>query len=526
MGPWTPYALVLFVSFAANLILGSVILSIDSKNPVNRVYAALTFSLSYWGLTQATTQISPTVETAELIFRISAPGWCMLPALYMHFILVFIDRFTRRRVKVLVVALYAVCALLASLQWVDGLMCTGMKVLPWGYSDMPGPVYRFVFEPFFIGCFVVGIGTLVWASRQMVSHDRKARAFLVLLGMFFPLVGGTITNMILPSLDVYVVELAVPLTTINAAIIAFAMWRYKFLAITVEYAASTIIATMGDSLLVIGPAGRIRLVNPAALQILGYASDELIGKHVDEILRGCLFDDALRERIVREQTAKVEAELLTRNGTPIAVSMSVSLLEGRKNRIAGYVCVAKDIRETKKLIGDIDDARRELEKIAVTDPLTGLHNRRYLMFKLKEELLRSKRYDRPFSVVILDLDGFKAVNDDHGHEEGDRLLTMVAAALREEARETDTVARFGGDEFVVVLSETSAEGAMLVTARIKKRLTRDFPGKYSAVTASYGISTFDPSDPHPDQDSLLRMADWALLRAKREGKDRIVASRA
>lgn len=524
MGPLTPYAIVLFISFAVNLILGSVILSIDARNHVNRVYAVLTFSLAYWGLMKATTMLSPTAETAEIFFRLSGPGWCMLPALYLHFITAFVDRLHPRWVKILIGCVYAVCITLSALLWVDDLMCVGLKEAYWGYSDMPGPVYRYVFQPFFIGSFVVGIAELLWFSRSMVGHDERARAFLVLLGMLFPLVGGTVTNMVLPSLDIYVVELAVPLTTLNAAIVAFAMWRYKFLSITVEYAASTIINTMGDSLMVLGPGGRIRLVNPATLDILGYRSDDLIGKHINDVLVQEPFDDRLRARLADQGTIKMEVDYRSRGDNLIAVSMSMSMLEGRKNRIVGYVCVGKDIRETRKLITEIEDAKEELEKIAVTDPLTDLYNRRYLMMKLKEELLRSNRYQHPFSLVIIDLDGFKAINDQLGHEEGDRVLVMVAEALREQVRETDTVARIGGDEFVIVLSETAIDEAISMTQRIKERVVRDFPEKYRSVTASYGISTFDPSDPRPDQEKLLRAADWALLNAKRTGKDRIVHS--
>ena len=107
----------------------------------------------------------------------------------------------------------------------------------------------------------------------------------------------------------------------------------------------------------------------------------------------------------------------------------------------------------------------------------------------------------------------RTASDDLGHEEGDRLLTLVAGRLTEEIRETDTVARFGGDEFVLVLSETTVQQAVQMTERIKDAVTRDFPEKYRSVTASYGISTFDPDDP-------TRQVDIVITYDLR-GKDRV-----
>jgi diguanylate cyclase (GGDEF)-like protein/PAS domain S-box-containing protein len=172
----------------------------------------------------------------------------------------------------------------------------------------------------------------------------------------------------------------------------------------------------------------------------------------------------------------------------------------------------------------IETARvRDMEKLASTDSLTGLYNRRYLQERLREELHRSCRYKLAFSVVYMDLDKFKQVNDRFGHDEGDKVLQKTAEAISEIARKTDTVARYGGDEFVILLPETKGEDAVLLASRIKNSLDNTcFPKEIDFLTASFGISTFDPAQPIADEELLIRTADQALLEAKRSGRDKVV----
>jgi diguanylate cyclase (GGDEF)-like protein len=168
---------------------------------------------------------------------------------------------------------------------------------------------------------------------------------------------------------------------------------------------------------------------------------------------------------------------------------------------------------------EISQTRRELEALAVTDPLTGVFNRRYLSRRLREEMASAQRSGRPLSLVMLDLDGFKLVNDRLGHDEGDRALEAVAKTLRACTRPADVVARIGGDEFVVLLPGTAAEGALACADRIRNQLAREvFGGFQQMVAASLGVAT-SAGDAAEDETSLLRSADQALLAAKRAGKN-------
>ncbi len=523
MNVWHVYTALLVVSLVANLLLASAILVLDPRNKLNRLYAILALCISHWALMKLGIAFSASGDTAALFFRLSSPGWCFMPTLFLHFAL----RFTaspRRGWYLWAPRIgYGVSTFLVVSLWIDGWMLAGMTVEPWGYADMPGPLYRLVFQPFLLACFLLGLFELARFFRRTQIVEEKARAGLVFLGILLPVTVGTATDMILPSLGIYVFELAVPLTTFNAAIIAFAMHRYRFLNITVEFVASTIIDTMGDFLLVFDSNGKIRLVNPATTRLLGCGEEELVGTQIDEVFRKRSFEADLMSVIDAKGTSATEEEIFTRSGASIAVSVSISTLRDNRGSAIGYVVVGKDIRRQKELIGQIEHARRELEELAVRDPLTDLYNRRHLMVRMKEELLRSRRYDHPFSVIMIDLDRFKQVNDEHGHEEGDRVLRLIAKALRSQVRSTDTAARYGGDEFVVVFPETTMDQAIARAARIKDSIAGEaLPEEYSFVTASLGIATFDPAGPAMDEEELIRHADRALLVAKRSGKNRFV----
>ncbi len=163
-----------------------------------------------------------------------------------------------------------------------------------------------------------------------------------------------------------------------------------------------------------------------------------------------------------------------------------------------------------------------LRELADTDPLTGCANRRVLDQRLSEELDRARRYDQVVTVVMIDVDDFKRINDTYGHSAGDEVLRQLAGLLRRELRTMDFLARYGGEEFLIVLPETGGTGARLFVDRILRRVQQfqfGEDGTQISVTASAGLATF-PDDRAADDQALLKLADQNLYKAKRAGRNR------
>jgi diguanylate cyclase (GGDEF)-like protein len=169
---------------------------------------------------------------------------------------------------------------------------------------------------------------------------------------------------------------------------------------------------------------------------------------------------------------------------------------------------------------ELESTSARLKEFSFKDEVTGLYNRRFFSIRLEEEVSRYRRFNHPVSVVLLDLDGFKAVNDDLGHAAGDETLRGMAEILLRHSRGINVICRYGGDEFAILLVETSKAGARLYADRIRYVLSSSQFAHRRRVTASFGIASL-PEDVAPTADDLIRAADEALYAAKRAGKNRV-----
>ena len=182
---------------------------------------------------------------------------------------------------------------------------------------------------------------------------------------------------------------------------------------------------------------------------------------------------------------------------------------------------------TKNML-KIKDLRDKIKTVSTTDELTGLHNRKYLLERMEQEISRSKRYGNALSLLLFDLDFFKVVNDIYGYEWGDVLLKSIADKLRQVIRKEDILTRYGDEEFVVVLPNTNEDNAFLFAERFRKEVERmEFipagEEEKHPITISGGVSTF-PCIPDAEEDAntIIRYAEHALYNAKKRGKNKIV----
>ena len=205
----------------------------------------------------------------------------------------------------------------------------------------------------------------------------------------------------------------------------------------------------------------------------------------------------------------------------------------------GYVRIRRLTAYQSKLQRLVDEQTEEIKKQrdlmalqATTDELTGLPNRRKCTESLQSELARSRRSGLPFSVFLFDIDFFKTINDTNGHAAGDEVLHLIARVGRRAVRETDTLGRWGGDEFILLMPETDRERALVVCRRLKASIEREGVTSRNGITIKITISggiathTMDISPEPPSGGQIVRAADEALYRAKQSGRSRIIPASA
>ncbi len=180
------------------------------------------------------------------------------------------------------------------------------------------------------------------------------------------------------------------------------------------------------------------------------------------------------------------------------------------------------LTSVKHLKRKIDFSRREIERLSVTDELTGIYNRRYFLKKLDEEFERTRRYGQTLSLIITDIDNFKMINERYGFQAGDAVLRAVAQIIKASCRESDIPARYSGEEFGIILPATPKDGAAAMAEKLRRKVSStEINGYDFSVTISLGISVLTPEDAYSPS-TMIYNADAALFRAKEDGMNRFV----
>jgi diguanylate cyclase (GGDEF)-like protein/PAS domain S-box-containing protein len=277
---------------------------------------------------------------------------------------------------------------------------------------------------------------------------------------------------------------------------------------------------------------RILYWNKGAERITGYSADEVIGRQCQRDGGLCHIDDQgvrlcdhlcpLLTAIGSGREIQKRVYLLSKSGKRVPVDAATSPVFDAEGNTIGAVQVFRDATA-------YEDAEREAQviaKLAATDPLTGLLNRRAIEIELEIEANRAHRLKLPMSVIFGDLDYFKMVNDQHGHPVGDEVLKGVAKLLQAGVREYDRASRYGGEEFLIMLPETKAEIAQEIAERLRKSISvwklihqeKLWP---FAMTISFGVAELQPGE---SWEHLVERADRALYRAKKAGRNQVFVS--
>jgi diguanylate cyclase (GGDEF)-like protein/PAS domain S-box-containing protein len=287
-----------------------------------------------------------------------------------------------------------------------------------------------------------------------------------------------------------------------------------------------IMNSLGEGIYWLDLQGNITYVNEAAARIFGYEQQELVGQPHQMILQGSHPDAASGARHEGREEAQRRREVIVhdvnddtfwrKDGTSFPVEYVRTSIQ-EQDELIGTIITFRDITKRKEL-------EQNLQTLATTDGLTKLFNRLYFTAKLEEEFQRSERYSAPLSLMLLDIDNFKSINDTYGHQAGDAYLQALAALVSGSIRLVDVAARYGGEELTIILPHTGSEAAVVMAERIRKMVEAfelAYGGKKIRTTISIGVATHMPGEAKTT-DEFLTDVDNALYAAKRGGRNRVV----
>lgn len=502
-----------YLSLIGGLIvffLGDFVYHQDKQAQLNRVFlllacAVATYSVSLFAFSSA----GPTVAT-YVSMRVAGNSWILVIPLINHFVLIFTKKNGLLAKKWPLAIIYAGGFVLFVSTAADSL---DVSKWAWGYAYTHGPWRHFLLLAW---ATVFGLLPVIICSRFAQSARGNARrsAILVTAGLALLLLFG-VAEGLTSALEVHL-PLSVAGMMLTVVTFTYTIRRYGLFSISPEVAADQIVAGMTDSLILLDQTGRVLLTNTATQAMLGYQAQELAKKPAAAIFADGVFaaNQVARATSFGRPIKNEETTYRSKKGDPVDVLVSSSPVKDARGGTAGTVLIARDITRRKK-------TEAMIKHMAYHDTLTGLPNRALIRNRLDLALADAARQQARVAFLYLDLDQFKNINDEFGHEFGDKVLNRLGERLKNAVREMDTVARVGGDEFNILLTDikrkrdAAAIARKVIDAVVKPLL---LGGRHIVVSASIGLSFF-PKDGRTAQD-IITAADLALGHAKEHGRNR------
>jgi diguanylate cyclase (GGDEF)-like protein/PAS domain S-box-containing protein len=371
-------------------------------------------------------------------------------------------------------------------------------------------------------------GCAFWLTVQAYrsTRDRRKAQLRTIMLAFIPPAAGNLSYLF--GLTPVTGDVTPIGFLLSGAMLSYALFRQGFMDL-VPVARRIVVEQLIDGGIVLDERGRIIDVNAASRAILGLPAKHLIGSCASDVLP---LPGAMLARLARQE--EIDAVISLEDGAYI--DLRARLMASGAKAPQGLLLIFRDISEARRVSDALEAANRalmaqvaEVERMqgllleqASRDALTGLYNRRFMEASLERELARTDRTREPLAVVLIDIDYFKKVNDNYGHLSGDDMLCALAAILQQNSRREDIACRYGGEEFLVILRNTTAQDALARAAEWNDLFARtafSFKGRTVHATFSAGIAVY-PDDAQY-RTALLEAADIALYDAKARGRNQV-----
>lgn len=505
------FNLISLLAGAFNLVLALVALRYRRRSPEALYLGLLMLATSVWSGAIGIQMLQVTIQAARMWLAIRMAGVMMVPVFWLIFALQFsgirIKTYQKLLLGVIPAASYMLFLTRGIQSWyIRRIQFSEIRGYMIDLSWTLGPLYwiHFVFSYLLI---IAGAYFIIQKAIQLRRFYRK-QAVVLALGVLVPLaINFSVYFDLFPKVHVNYDPLGFLFAGLALTYALSQLRLFDLLPIAQEM----LIDSMRDGMLVLDLNRRVVDFNPAAREILDTGSDDLIGRPLSGLSP---FAPSLIEFL--ESTSSGQIEIVGSKDE----SRTIYLVElnslNRDGRDVGKLLILKDITEQRK-------REQSLWEDASRDHLTGVYNRRYLSEVGAREFQRAARHDHPLSLILFDLDHFKQINDTFGHVAGDILLKKVTEICRDATRQEDILARYGGDEFVILCLDTDEEGALNLAERIRTEIAQTavaYQEELLDATASLGVTSLQDDGPGSMLE-LVKQADKALYEAKRGGKNRV-----
>jgi diguanylate cyclase (GGDEF)-like protein/PAS domain S-box-containing protein len=528
----TPYVIISFISFILQAIVTLIAWSRRS-HPGGKSLTAFMASITIWSAMATLQYSSATFEDNLFWVKMMYWGICPFPVFYMTFALEFSGKqhyITRKNIALLFIVPVIGFGLVWTNEW-HHLIFKSYTLMADGHSYLytHGPGLLFLIAGYSYMMLVVGSYILLRSVWGMPKVYRR-QIYVLIAGIITPLIFNIwyLTGKVPIGID------PTPMvSSLTGVFFLDALLQFQLLDI-VPIARHTVVETMRDGVIVLDYKGRIVDINPGALSILGPQEDLVIGKIVTDHLKN--LPDLTR--MIKDHNPKTyqEMELPGLFNQYMEIKI-VPVYRNQKNKdedFAGQIITLRDVTERKRFQDEIqkinqdlrtqlivnEELRARLEELAVRDSLTGLHNRRLLDDTIEREIIRAKRSHHNVSILMLDIDYFKRLNDTYGHKAGDAALIKLAQFLLAQARADDFVCRYGGEEFIMVMPRLNQEDALKRAEEICRAVSTleiNFEKLALKMTISIGVAQYP--DHGNTSEEVIRAADSALYEAKHNGRN-------
>ena len=506
------FEFVIFLTLLSGAIL--LILSImafqQRSSALALSFAATMLCAAIWNFGFAVEIISPTLEAKIFWANVQfigivflAPGWLVISLLATG---------QAQRVSKLIPSLVVIPILTIFVAWTNPYHQI-FRLNPFiNNIGVPFPVlvnnYSFyfyaVYVPYSYLLFITSFYLFFRSWKQMPVIYRRQRTILC-ISLSIPLFMDLIYVLGISPIPAF--NLSSTVVTISGLLMSMNILKHHFLDI-LPLAYEAAITEMDVGVIVLDATGRVSHLNPAAEKITSISGDQAIGADLTRI------SPVLAP--VRNSTKEYMEINLPLEEKEHTYQVTKSEILHRKNKFVGQVITLNDITERVKL-------HQQIERLSNTDPLTRALNRRALVFYGEQEIRRAHRYNRNLTLILLDVDDFKGINDTYGHQSGDYVLKEIVQIIRKVIRSTDYVFRYGGDEFIILLLEMEAGEALEPVNRIHQELDHLSAGTEQDIPAQIGVSLGVTGLSAGDNlEDMLRRTDQALYQAKAAGKGQTI----